>query len=43
VLMIVWVLVVSIALLARAYPRIDGRDEAHTREGAPDRPAPSAP
>lgn len=42
-LFLVWVLAVSIALLIRAYPRMDGRDEADTREGAPDRAAPSAP
>jgi hypothetical protein len=42
-LFLIWVLAVSIAMLVHAYPRIDGSDEADTRAGAPDRPAPSAP
>jgi hypothetical protein len=42
-LFVIWVLAVSVTLMVRAYPRMDGRDEADTREGAPDRPAPSAP
>jgi hypothetical protein len=41
-LFLVWVLVVSIAMLVRAYPRMDGRDEDDTGEGPPHRAAPGA-
>jgi hypothetical protein len=42
-LFVLWVLVVSIALMVRAYPRMDGSDEADTGDGTSDRAAPSAP
>ena len=41
-LFLVWVLVVSITMLVRAYPRTGAHDEPDTREGAADRAAPSA-
>ena len=41
-LFLIWALATSIALLVRAYPRVDGGHEDHAREGAADRAAPGA-